>query len=82
MAEKRMRIAIDGPAGSGKSSTAREVAKRLGYVYIDSGAMYRAVTLKVLENKIDPKDSNRVIEIAKNIQIELLPSDNKNSYIN
>jgi cytidylate kinase len=46
--EKRIIIAIDGPAASGKSTTARKVAQRLGYTYIDTGAMYRSVTLKVL----------------------------------
>ncbi len=47
-------IAIDGPAGSGKSTTARRVAEGLGYVYIDTGAMYRAVALAVLEHKLEP----------------------------
>ena len=43
-----MKIAIDGPAGSGKSSLAKEIAKRLGVLYVDTGAMYRAITLKLL----------------------------------
>eukprot|EP01101_Sappina_pedata_P003082 TRINITY_DN1329_c0_g1_i1.p1 TRINITY_DN1329_c0_g1~~TRINITY_DN1329_c0_g1_i1.p1 ORF type:complete len:243 (+),score=120.88 TRINITY_DN1329_c0_g1_i1:28-729(+) len=73
----QIRIAIDGPAGSGKSTTARDVAKRLGYVFIDSGAMYRAVTLKALENNIDVNDTQKVIEIAEKISIRLLPSDTK-----
>lgn len=46
---KRITITIDGPAGAGKSTTARRVAERLGYIYVDTGAMYRAVTLAVLE---------------------------------
>ncbi|MEK7670519.1 MAG: (d)CMP kinase, partial [Bacteroidota bacterium] len=46
---KKIVIAIDGPAGAGKSSTAKLVAQKLGYTHIDTGAMYRAITLKVLE---------------------------------
>jgi|688.fasta_scaffold199406_3 cytidylate kinase len=49
---KRITITIDGPAGAGKSTTARRVAERLGYIYVDTGAMYRAVTLAVLETDI------------------------------
>lgn len=62
---KKLVIAIDGPAASGKSSTSRLVAKRLGYLYIDTGAMYRAVTLKVLREKIDPADSDAVGSLAE-----------------
>ena len=52
-------IAIDGPAASGKSSVARELARRLGFVYVNSGAMYRAVTWYVLEHNVDPTDHLR-----------------------
>ncbi len=62
-------IAIDGPAGSGKSSTAREVAKRINFVYIDTGAMYRAVTLMVIEKKIDIENVDFIIEEAKKLDI-------------
>src|SRR3954454_8425873 len=58
-------IAIDDPAASGKSSVARELAQRLGYVYVNSGAMYRAVTWDVLEHGIDPNDSDRVIALVQ-----------------
>ena len=54
---KRLIIAIDGPAASGKSTTAKLVASRLGYLHVDTGAMYRAMTLKVLEKEIDPQDA-------------------------
>jgi len=52
-------LAIDGPAGAGKSTVAKLVAKRLGYVYIDTGAMYRATTLKALRLKVDLEDPNQ-----------------------
>ena len=66
-------IAIDGPAGSGKSSVARRVAEMLGFLYLDSGAMYRALALKALRNKISPEDESRLAELAKNTNIELKP---------
>lgn len=69
---KRIIIAIDGPAGSGKSTTARLVAQKLGYIYIDTGAMYRALTLKVINSGIDPNDEKSVAQLAENTRIELL----------
>jgi len=69
---KKIIIAIDGPAGSGKSTTARLVAQKLGYIYIDTGAMYRALTLKVIELGIDPNDESLITKIAENTKIELL----------
>ncbi len=69
---RKIIIAIDGPAGSGKSTTARLVAQKLGYIYIDTGAMYRALTLKVIEAGIDPKDENSIVELAEKTKIELL----------
>ena len=66
-----MIIAIDGPAGAGKSTVAKLIAKELGFLYIDTGAMYRALTLKVLENKIALDDIARIIELAKNTRVEL-----------
>src|SRR5436853_191803 len=62
-------IAIDGPAASGKSSVARELARRLGFVYVNSGAMYRAVTWYVLEHNVDPTDSDRIIELVESARI-------------
>jgi cytidylate kinase len=56
MATRKVTVAIDGPAGSGKSTAARSLARELGYVFVDTGAMYRAVTLKVLESGIDMQD--------------------------
>lgn len=63
-------VAIDGPAGAGKSTIARAVAGRLGYVYIDSGAMYRAVALWALRNGIAPDDSHKLDELARHARIE------------
>jgi cytidylate kinase len=53
-------IAIDGPAASGKSSVARELARRLGFVYVNSGAIYRAITWHILQKEVDPEDSERI----------------------
>src|ERR1700738_1606870 len=57
-------IAIDGPAASGKSSVARELARRLNFVYVNSGEMYRAITWHVLEQGIDPKDAARIAKVV------------------
>lgn len=62
-------IAIDGPAGSGKSTVAKLLAKKLNFVYIDTGAMYRAITYKVISNNISISDSEKIIELAKNTSL-------------
>lgn len=62
-------IAIDGPAASGKSSVARELARRLVFVYVNSGAMYRAVTWYVLQHGVDPTDSDCVVELIESAPI-------------
>jgi len=63
-------VAIDGPAGAGKSSTAKEVAFQLGFVYIDTGTMYRAVTLEVIRSNVDVSNENQVTLIAKKSNIQ------------
>jgi cytidylate kinase len=70
-----MIVAIDGPAGSGKSTVARGVARRLGFTYLDSGAMYRAVTLAALEAGIDVEDGEALGLIAERATIELRERD-------
>jgi CMP/dCMP kinase len=70
---QRLTITIDGPAGSGKSSVARRVAALLGYSYLDSGAMYRALALKALERGITLNDDARLEALAKETHIELKP---------
>ncbi|MBM3700986.1 MAG: (d)CMP kinase [Actinobacteria bacterium] len=64
-------ITIDGPAGSGKSTIAKLLSKRLGLTYVDTGATYRTLTLIALENNIDPEDAGAILEIAKKSSIEL-----------
>ncbi|MFV0451829.1 MAG: (d)CMP kinase [Propioniciclava sp.] len=71
MSSNRLVIAIDGPSGSGKSSTAREVARRLSVGYLDTGAMYRAVTVAFLEAGVDPTDRAGVIEATTSAEIEI-----------
>ena len=65
-------IAIDGPAASGKSSVGKKVAEKLGFVFLDTGIMYRAVTWKVLDQAIGVLDENQVGKIAQNIDIKIL----------
>ena len=69
-ASKRISIAVDGPAGAGKSSISKVVAKKLGYLYIDTGAMYRAVTLAVLRAGVNPADTDAVSHILSNLKME------------
>ena len=71
MNEKTPSIAIDGPAGSGKSTVARLVAKKLGFVYVDTGAMYRTVGLYCAENSIDLENMDEVKKALQKVNIEL-----------
>ncbi len=68
-------VAIDGPAGAGKSTIAREAARRLGYIYVDTGALYRAVALFILQRHIDPDDSAKVVSVLPMIEVELKYAD-------
>ncbi len=70
-----MHIAIDGPAGSGKSTVAKRLAQRLDMTYIDTGAMYRAVTYKAIQKGIRPGDRQGIIDTAAGIRIELKGSE-------
>ena len=72
---RKIIIALDGPAAAGKTSTARLLANKLKYIYIDTGAMYRAVTLAYLNSKTDLNNEN-LIKILNSINIELKASDN------
>ncbi|MCW2600648.1 MAG: cmk [Frankiales bacterium] len=65
-------VALDGPAGTGKSSVSRRVAAQLGWRFVDTGATYRAVTLAVLRAGVDPADARRVVEVARAARVELV----------
>ena len=66
-------VAIDGPAGAGKSTIAKRLAERLGFIYIDTGAMYRAVALWAQRQHVDTSDMHRLEQLALAAEIELLP---------
>ncbi len=76
-------IAIDGPAGAGKSSIAKAAAKRLGFIYVDTGALYRTVALHLLKENIDPKDASAVEAALPNIQVTMgHEEDGQHVYLN
>ncbi len=68
-------IAIDGPSGAGKSTVGRAVAERLGVGYLDTGAMYRAVTFAVLRRAVDPHDEAEVTEVASSVDLDIADVD-------
>ena len=68
-------IAIDGPAGAGKSSVAKAAAKALGFVYVDTGALYRTVGLYLLRSEVDPADAEAVEPKLRDIQVDLKYED-------
>ena len=68
-------IAIDGPSGAGKSTIAKRVAKELSFIYVDTGAMYRAMALYVLEQNIDPQDQAKVAAVCPDIDVTILYED-------
>lgn len=65
-------IAIDGPAGAGKSTIAKQIAKRKGYIYVDTGAMYRAMALFLLENNIAPDDAEQISKKSQEADISII----------
>lgn len=84
-------VAIDGPAGAGKSTIAKKVAKELNYIYVDTGAMYRAMALYLIHNQVDPEDTEEIakacgyadisIEYRDGEQVILLNGENVNAYL-
>jgi cytidylate kinase len=79
---KKINIAIDGPAGAGKSTVAREVAQKLQYIYIDTGAIYRAVTWQALQKKVHISEQ-ALVQLAKEIRISFAPaSKGQTVYVN
>lgn len=73
---KPLQIALDGPAGAGKSTIAKTLAKKLGYVYIDTGAIYRAVTYRALRDGVGLEDGPKLAEMIGNMDLRLVPSEN------
>lgn len=73
--EKKLSIAIDGPAAAGKSTVAKIVAEKLSYVYIDTGAMYRALTYKAIMNHLNLEDEASLVDTLSTTDIKLLPSE-------
>lgn len=84
-------VAIDGPAGAGKSTIAKMIAKKMGYIYVDTGAMYRAMALACIRSGVDKSDEQEVVKVCSNIsvtiayegdiQIVMLDGENVNDYI-
>jgi cytidylate kinase len=77
MSDKRIIVAIDGPAGAGKSTLARRVADKLGFVYINTGAMYRTVALWALRLGVATSDMHRLEQLAKEAAIEMTAGDDR-----
>lgn len=71
--DSKINVAIDGPAGAGKSTIARLVANKLGFVYVDTGAMYRVVTLKSLQAGLQIHQHTEIAKLAERLNIELIP---------
>lgn len=74
-------IAIDGPAGAGKSTIAKMAAKELSFIYVDTGALYRAIGLCAKQNDIGSKDVDKILEMLKTIKVELAFNDNKEQIV-
>lgn len=68
---KHRSIAIDGPAGAGKSTLARQLAKHIGFVYVDTGAIYRTVALKTIQAEVDPANKEAVVSLLKDVDIRM-----------
>jgi cytidylate kinase len=64
-------VAIDGPSGAGKSTLAKRLAKELGFMYLDTGAMYRALALKMLRQRIEPEEESRLAELLRQTEIDV-----------
>ena len=74
-------IAIDGPAGAGKSTIAKNIAKQLGFIYVDTGAMYRAIALYLLRNQIGAMESEKISEACKHADITIVYKDGEQQVI-
>lgn len=81
MMRRKINIAIDGPAGAGKSTVAKLVAEKIGYTYIDTGAMYRAITYKAINEKIDLHNCKTLETLASNTRVELTRDLNNHAIV-
>jgi len=81
MSARKLVIAIDGPAGSGKSTIAARIAKKLSYINLESGAMYRALALKALENHANLDDERAMCELAEGTAVDLIPREEGNQVL-
>ncbi len=75
MEMKKIAIAVDGPAGSGKSTVAKVVAKKLGILYVDTGAMYRGVAYACIQKGVDCSEEGTVLAVLENLELELQPTE-------
>ena len=73
-------VAIDGPAGAGKSTIARAVAKKKGFIYVDTGAMYRAMALFMLREGVDPADAAAIADVRRQISPFNMWTENRSYY--
>lgn len=78
---KIFNLAIDGPAGAGKSTIAKKIAGQLGYIYVDTGAMYRAMALYFIRNQISPSESDKIEEACKNVHVSIEYKDGEQMVI-
>ena len=74
-------IAIDGPAGAGKSTIARAAARSLGFLYVDTGAMYRAIALHLLRNHVEAEDTDKIEELLADMTIRIIYSGGEQQII-
>ncbi|MBU5594243.1 (d)CMP kinase [Amphibacillus sp. MSJ-3] len=81
MKDKGIAIAIDGPAAAGKSTVAKKIANKLKYIYIDTGAMYRAITLKAIKQELDIDDEKALHQLLLQTEIKLIQSDQQQRVI-
>ncbi|WP_409288990.1 (d)CMP kinase [Peribacillus sp. SCS-37] len=73
--ENKISIAIDGPAAAGKSTVAKIIAEKLSYIYVDTGAMYRALTYKAIKHDVDVNDESGLLDLLMDTEIQLLPGE-------
>ncbi|MCM3617392.1 (d)CMP kinase [Sutcliffiella horikoshii] len=81
MKQQKLSVAIDGPAAAGKSTVAKIVADKLGYLYIDTGAMYRAITFQAIRHDVNLEDEKSLQELVEKMEIDLRATNNKTQHV-